>query len=64
MALTTYLIDFSQKQGVKTSKIVHGQKELNAHKKAHDVTQISTLKKGKWTPPLTAAHEQFETWEK
>ena len=64
MALAVYLIDFPSKGQSKTTKIVHGQKELNEHKKDHDVTMVSQLKKGKWTPPLTAAHEQFETWEK
>lgn len=63
MALTPYLVTFTKK-GAACTKVVHGQKELNEHKKAQNAELVSTLKKGKWTPALTHLQEDFATWEK
>lgn len=61
MALVPYLIEFPSKGNSTTTKVVHGQKALKEHKGA---ALISTLRKGKWTPPLSGGYEDFATWEK
>ena len=65
MALVPYLIDYPSKGKSKTTKVVHGKKLLAEALSGYaGATHISTLRKGKWVPPLTHLAEEFNSWEK
>ena len=65
MALVPYLIDYPSKGSSIITKVVHGKASLKEALSGYaGATHISTLRKGKWTPPLTQLHEDFATWEK